>query len=194
MPVYAVGGSASVGKTTVAAHLAEILGGSPIIHVDDLVQQAEPEGFPPFLHSTVNPWQQPGAALATKLIEWTARLHPVIIDAAEALHRDGLVIEGEGLDPRLIQQWSQSVSVVYVIEDDRDVLWQTFATGRPSSGRFCALGASEQSAVVEMNLCYGHWLREAAQDAGQPWVPSRPWPSLARRCTSALGIFAEPDR
>src|SRR5579871_3689702 len=122
MPVYAVGGSASIGKTTVAAHLAEMLGGSTIIHVDDLVHRAEPEGVPPFLHATTNPWQQPSVALATKLIESTAMLHPAIIDAAGALHSDGLTIEGEGVDPRLIQEWSHSVSVVYMIEGDRHVL------------------------------------------------------------------------
>ena len=45
-----------------------------------------------------------------------------------------------------------------------------------------------------MNLCYGHWLREASEDAGQPCVPSRPWDTLAQSCAMALEIFPVPNR
>jgi hypothetical protein len=41
--------------------------------------------------------------------------------------------------------------------------------------------------VVEMNLRYGQWLRDAAEDEQQPWVSSQPWTTLPDRVLDALG-------
>lgn len=69
------------------------------------------------------------------------------------------------------------------IEADPEVLHGTFA--RRSSG-FRALSAEERDGVVEMNRRYGLWLRSIADAHGQPWVASRPWPTLCERVLQAI--------
>jgi hypothetical protein len=65
------------------------------------------------------------------------------------------------------------------------VLWETFAF-RQSAAKFRALGLRDQGAVVDMNVRYWQWLKEAAEEAGERWVPSQPWETLASRCMEAL--------
>lgn len=188
MTLIAVGGSASVSKTTCAADLARSLGGAEVVHVDDLSRRLQSDGCPHFLDPVEAPWQQPAESLVVGLIEWTARLHPMIRDAAERLGASGGIMEGEGIDPRIarVGGWGDAdVRTVYVIELDRQALWTTFA-GRASGEPFLALSPREQATVVEMNRGYGEWLRGEAIAAGEPWVWSRPWATLAARMAQAV--------
>jgi hypothetical protein len=50
--------------------------------------------------------------------------------------------------------------------------------------------ARQRDNVVGMNVRYGEWLVEESERVGVPWLSSRPWPTLAIRLTSALGISA----
>lgn len=188
MTLIALGGSASVGKTTCAADLARSLGGAEVVHVDDLSRKLQRDGCPHFLDTLDAPWQQPPDTLVAGLIAWTERLHPLIVEAASKHAAAGAVLEGEGIDPRIAATggWGTAdVRPVYVIELDRQVLWDTFA-GRASGERFVALSPREQATVVAMNRGYGEWLRDAAIAAGEPWVWSRPWATLAERCVEAV--------
>jgi hypothetical protein len=173
--VVALGGSASTGKTTCALAL-----GGHVVHVDDLSRRLERDGCPHFLDALEAPWRQPADSLVAGLVDWTARLHPLIVEAAAS----GGIVEGEGVDPRI--GWvGVDVRAVYLIELDRQALWETFAT-RASALRFLALSEREQATVVEMNRGYGAWLRDAAVAAGEPWVWSRPWATLAARTAAAV--------
>jgi hypothetical protein len=183
--VVAIGGGASVGKTTCSLAVARLLELPIVVHVDDLSNQLGDAGDVHFLDQATDPWDQPADLLTEQLIVWTARLHPPILDAVRGLSATGGVIEGEGIDPRLTGRWPEGVGVVYVIEHDRDVLWENFAF-RQSAAKFRALGIKEQAAVVDMNVRYGQWLKQAAEQAGEQWVPSRPWETLAERCMGVL--------
>jgi hypothetical protein len=186
MLVVAIGGSASVGKTTASVRVADLLRLSDIVHVDDVSQQARADGERHFLNALEHRWLEPAELLTQRLIEWTRRLHPRITAAVGSLPNGGIV-EGEGVDPRVT--WPAFVSPVYVIETDANMLWQTFAS-RTSSARFLALTDAEQQAVVEMNRRYGAWLRTSAEARDQPWVPSQPLDTLPERIVEATIIPA----
>jgi 2-phosphoglycerate kinase len=188
--IVAIGGSASVGKTTLASKLSGRLGPKDVVHVDDirLLLEADNRG-PNFIESTPDVWHRSPDWLRDQLIQWTSRLHPHIDRLlAELGKRGGGVIEGEGIDPRVAQSWSTDVvRVVYVIETDPQVLYRTFA-GRASGHRFLALSPAERDGVVEMNRRYGLWLQESADTHRQPWVSSQPWATLAERALRALQL------
>lgn len=184
-PLLAIGGSASVGKTTLAAALANELGRAAVAHVDDLVPDLEADEGPSFITATPGVWRRSADWLRDQLVDWTARLHPRVDHVmAELLDHGGGIIEGEGIDPRLVRSWNVDVvKSVYVIETDPDVLHRTF-TGRSSDYR--ALSAAERHGVVEMNRRYGLWLRSIADAHGQPWVPSQPWSTLCERTLASI--------
>jgi hypothetical protein len=189
MRVLAIGGSASVGKTTLAADLADRLGLSNVAHVDDVIPEFEADVRPSFLVSTPSVWCRSADWLRDELVEWTARLHPHIeCLVSDALGRGGGTIEGEGIGPRIARRWDGDVvRVVYVVETDPDVLYRTFA-GRTTGARFLALSDTERRGVVEMNRRYGEWLRTAADAHGQPLVSSQPWTTLPERTLEATGV------
>ncbi len=181
--VLAIGGSASVGKTTLASRIVERLHLDCVVHVDELSARAAVSGGPSFIDTTPNVWTKPVIWLRDALIASTRSLRPVITAEIDAMvaHGAGGVIEGEGLEPQLFRRWPDSlVRPVYVIEDDAPRLHETFAR-RESGARFLALPGREQEAVVEMNRAYGLWLRRQAERYAQPWVAAYPWETLPDR-------------
>ena len=111
--------------------------------------------------------------------------HPLIIETVEKLAPTGGVLEGEGIDPRLAVGLPADMSAVYVIESNPKRLRRTFEA-RTSRTDFGSLTSSEQRTVVEMNRLYAQWLRTAADETGQPWVPSQPWRTLPDRILAAI--------
>jgi hypothetical protein len=187
MRVVAIGGSASAGKTTCAGRVAELLGLNRVVHVDDLSSELQTNGEPHALDAIGDPWRQRPEDLVEQLVEWTRRLHPAILGAIEELAPTGGVIEGEGIDPRLVAGLVPAgMTAVYVIETSPIRLRATFQA-RPSRARFTALTAPEQDTVVEMNRLYARWLQKAAVTARQPCVRSQPWETLPERIVTAIG-------
>ena len=186
--VIAIGGSASVGKTTLAARISPVLGLEHVVHVDDVRYRVDGSLPRSFVETTPDVWKMPPAWLRDSLIAETGQLSGVIAPEIEALsteHSSGL-IEGEGVEPRLVRRWTpERVRAVYVIEDDADRLHETFSR-RASGARFLALSRDEQKAVVEMNRMYGTWLRAEAEMHEQPWLAARPWSTLAERVLDAI--------
>lgn len=193
LPTWAIlliGGPSSVGKTTAATTIAEIAG-VPLVSVDDLRRDLGPS---PFADDTS--WDLPSGNLLEVLRQDTRLVRPSIVRAVEALADEGGgVIEGEGIEPDLATSLSQSfdVAAVYIIETEPARIRATLES-RPSSARFLSLAELRQSRVVEMNLLYSHWLREQADNLGQPWVPATPWPDLVERLTTASGFEIRQHR
>lgn len=187
--IIAVGGSASVGKTTLATALASRLGLEQIVHVDDIAAGHEQDVASSFISATPDVWRRSADWRHEQLLRWTAGLHPRIGQVIDELVGDrGGVVEGEGIEPRLLRRWEADlVRVVYIVETDATVLHDTFAT-RPSDGQYLALPAVDQAALVEMNLRYGRWLRDTAEAHQQPWVSSQPWTTLPDRALDALRL------
>ncbi|RZQ62784.1 hypothetical protein [Amycolatopsis suaedae] len=181
MTVYAIGGSSSVGKTTVAERLAARHGVGEVVHVDDLRTHD-------LTASPGHSWLRPDAELLEALLASTARLQATLateLDRLSALGRS-TIIEGEGIQPDLLHRYAHSdCRVVYVIEPGEQALWTTLAT-RPGSSRFLALSPPERRGVVRMNHLYGQWLRTEAERYRQPWLSSRPWDTLDRRVGECL--------
>jgi hypothetical protein len=91
------------------------------------------------------------------------------------------LVEGEGIHPRLAPHHpGDLVRFAFVLEPEEAVLFQTLA-GR--SARFRALPQGHQHTVAATNWLYGCWLRQQAEDFGQPWVASRPWPTSPTACS-----------
>jgi cytidylate kinase len=186
--VLAIGGSASVGKTTLAAEIARQWGSARVVHVDDLRDTVE-RGDLDLVDPTPEVWTRPPAQLTDALIAFTERLHPVIASEIDGLLGSGVggIVEGEGVEPRLVHRWStDQVRAVHVVERDADRLRATFSQ-RPSSARFLALAPATQDAVTEMNVRYGAWLQRESERHGQVWLPAHPWCDLPDRVLDAIG-------
>jgi hypothetical protein len=135
MRVVAIGGSASVGKTSCAGRVAELMGLNGVVHVDDLSSRVQTNGEPHVLDTIDHPWRQPPEDLAEQLVEWTRRLHPAILGAVEQLAPTGGVIEGEGIDPQLVADLAPaSMTAVYVIEPSPTRLRATLRARAPGGG------------------------------------------------------------
>ena len=125
------------------------------------------------------------------LLEETASLHPALLRLVGQLRENGggAIIEGEGVEPDVVEAFAEDrhVHAVYVIETDPEMLRRTFAA-RASAARFLALSPQQQDSVVEMNRCYGVWLREQARRRNHACVPSRPWATLQSRVVCATRL------
>ncbi|WP_162834690.1 AAA family ATPase [Amycolatopsis circi] len=181
MTLYAIGGSSSVGKTTVAEHLAARHDIAEVIHVDNLRTRdvtARPA------HS----WLRPDAELLDALLASTAQIQSTLAAELDRLSKRGghVIIEGEGVQPDLLHRYAHlGCRAVYLIESEERTLRTTLAT-RPSNRRFLALPPREQRGAARMNYLYGQWLRTQAERYQQSWLPSQPWTTLGHRVEAHL--------
>jgi hypothetical protein len=162
-----------------------LLGVEPVVHLDD-VRRVHPDAVHRLDGTGV--WDAaPGDLLKLLLVE-TASLHGVLAHLVAGMLSAGrgVIIEGEGVEPEVIDRLGADARVrcVYVIETDPVVLRRTFVA-RPSADRFLALSHRQQQGVVEMNRLYATWLRDEAARRGQAWVRSRPWATLPERILRA---------
>src|SRR5271154_3461212 len=120
--ILAIGGSASMGKTTVASTLARRLDAVEVIHVDDLQKAVAGDIGRSFIETTPGVWHRSPEWLCDQLIRWTEKLHPALIAAIEThLKRPGyIIVEGEGVEPRLMARWDRSeLRSVAIVGADR---------------------------------------------------------------------------
>jgi hypothetical protein len=185
-PVVLIGGSASVGKTSLADTLRRRQDISEVIHVDEIRRR-----LPAALHRLKAPgvWGNPPDRLLQLLLEETAAVRSDLIDITRDLVRrtKGAIVEGEGIEPDVLTAFNDEPEVrgIFVIETDSRALHTTFAT-RSSRSQFVALPPSQRSAVVEMNRRYGLHLRESAERHQLRWIASKPWTTLPDRAEAAL--------
>lgn len=182
--VYLLGGSSSVGKTTAAAAIAERLG-AVLLQVDNIARAATDPRVRRFEAGVDDLWRLPAAHLCDLLVHkgdaLAASLDTLI---GQCLAGDSLtLVEGEGIHPSLARHHpGDLVRFAFVLEPEEAVLFRTLA-GR--SARFRALPHGHQHTVAATNWLYGCWLRQQAEVFGQPWVASRPWPTLPDRLLQA---------
>lgn len=178
--VLLIGGSSSVGKTTLARALARRLDGEHV-QVDDLRRNVDdPRAH--FLAQTRHPWRLEPSALCLALQRAAEAMRPLlgrVLDAALANGR-GLVLEGEGLDPWLAARYSSEprVCALFVVELDVKRLASTL---HARSLSFRRLPAAEQVTVARTGALYGAWLKGESRERGLPCLPSQPWATLRER-------------
>jgi hypothetical protein len=176
-----IGGSSSVGKTTLADALADRCGAG-VLHLDELVAMAGrtnstirfPAGIP-------DVWNRPVEGLRDGLIAKGEALTPLLHRVVSERLREGrrVVIEGEGIQPGHALQWADDrrVRAVFVVEEDEQRILDTL-TVRGSS---TPVPDTIRLKVARMNALYGSWLRTEAVRHGLRWLPSQPWATLLER-------------
>jgi len=182
--VYLLGGSSSVGKTTAAAAVAKRLGATHL-QLDSIAQASTDPRVRRFDAGADALWSLPAAHVCDLLVHkgdaLAGSLHTLI---GQCLSGPSVtVVEGEGVHPSLARHHPvELVRFAFVVEPEQAALFQTLTR---RSARFRALAAARQHTVAATNWLYGNWLRQQAQQHGQPWVESRPWTTLPDRLIQA---------
>ncbi len=182
-PVLLIGGSSSVGKTTVARDIAARHGWSLVQTDRELPDLA---ALHPLRGSTAI-WDRPAEELCELLIMAASASVPHLTElvAQRQASGCGLIVEGERVHPELVHQLPgcQSLAAVFVVEADASRIFQTLLL---RSREFAALAAERQRTVADVNRRYGQWLERECATAGLPCVPSQPWSTLAVRLMAAV--------
>jgi len=177
-----IGGSSSVGKTTVARHLAASLQCS-LVETDRCLPD-DPRLNP--LAGPLTIWDEPPAELCERLIAAADAAVPYLMQQAHDLCAadTGWIMEGERVHPKLVERlWRGGVARgVFIVETDAGRLYETLMARLPG---FITLPESRRRAVAEVDRLYNVWLVEEASRRNLPCVESQPWPTLADRVLAA---------
>jgi 2-phosphoglycerate kinase len=176
-----IGGSSSVGKTTVARALAARFHAT---HIEtDRSLPADARLRP--LDGSDEVWDSDPARLCERLIHAAAAAIPYLLDQITALNEASKhwILEGERVHPQLIEQAARAANTrgVVIIETDAQRLFQTLHERLP---RFHTLLASRQRAVAEVDRLYNLWLSAESARRGVICIASQPWSTLAERVLS----------
>ncbi|MGW6916523.1 uridine kinase family protein [Kitasatospora sp. NPDC054939] len=100
--LVAVDGHAGSGKTTFAARLATVLGGAPVVHLDDLATHAEPFGWTERLRAQVLEPLAAGRDAAYEVYDWTLRRFASVAAVPVA---PVVLVEGVGAGRLAVRPW-----------------------------------------------------------------------------------------
>jgi 2-phosphoglycerate kinase len=180
--VLLIGGPSGIGKTTVAAQVAQRLG-VPWLMVDDLRLALERSGVPVPDSQLVGTFDAPGGLVTVGEL-MTPAIEVVIENHVD--QRIPVVIEGDGILPSLFERASVRarategrIRAVFLYEPDADALYANMQARR--------VGLFSQ-AHARKNFLYGKWLRQEAERRGLPTVAARPWHTLVDRILAASGL------
>lgn len=185
--LFLIGGSSSVGKSTVAGRLAERFA-MEVVRVDELLHAVtDPDAFFPGDIPSIR--SLTAEQLCQRLISKGNALEPVLHDIASRILQEGrsAVVEGEGIQPQLALHWRGDgrVLCVLVIEEDAQRLAETLrvriSARKNPTDPWGSEAESIQQKMGKVNALYGRWLRDEAGRYGTPWVPSQPWETLFER-------------
>lgn len=166
--LIAVDGHAGAGKTTLAARLAEALGGAPVIHTDDLATHEEPFAWTTRLAEQVLAPFARGRGAVHAVYDWTAR---AFAGEREVPAAPVVLLEGVGTGRADLRPY---LTLLLWLEVD------------PATAR--ARGMRRDGA--ELARFWTGWTRE--EDAHFAADPSRPYADLLVRQTPEGGYRAEP--
>lgn len=199
--VLLIGGSAGVGKTTVARALGQRFGTS-VLPVDDVrlaLQELTTPEQQPALHAFANerrvrkmtPEQVRDNLIAVAsamqpALRTICAYHTFVVDA------EPVIIEGENVVPGLIADrrfrglktigdvnaGPNDLRGVFLYEPDEQTLLTTL---RETNPRFQDLPNAEQERIARANWLYGMWLKGEADRLKLPALQVRPWTTLVER-------------
>lgn len=186
--VLLIGGPSGIGKSTVAAKVAQRLG-APWLQVDDLRLALGRSGVLIPDADAIEAFDAPGSLvtlgkLMTPAIEVVAENH--------VAQRRPIVIEGDGILPSLFdlpsiraQTINNLTRAVFLCEPMEDALYANIQSR--------TAGYSSR-AHAHKNFLFGKWLQEEAEQRCLQTVTARPWETLADRilATSGLSHSAQP--
>ncbi len=190
--VLLIGGHSGVGKTTVAQHLARVLG-TGLGHVDDFRLVLERLTTPlqqPSLHAllTLEQNMQSSPSQLRDALIAVARTMSYALEIVIANHvatNAPMILEGDGLLPELAAQRvyanldaAHSVHTIFLIEDDEQVLFHNMIARQRGLER---LPVEVQRRRVHASWLYGQWLKTEAHHHRVPVVSPRPWKTLEDR-------------
>lgn len=174
--VLLLGGSSSVGKTTLADEIARATG-AEVIGLDRFRTGAhETELSDPVT------WRTRSAEEISELLRRAGEaFEPVLL----ALVDDKLaaagrwVIEGERVPPATAAMLaSQDVRSLFLVEDSPEHIWENLSR-RP--GDFDLLTARTQQTVVDADHAFGLWIQAEASRLNMPVLRPRPWITILER-------------
>lgn len=184
--VLLIGGPSGVGKTTVAAQVAEHLG-VPWLMVDDLRLALMRSGVPIPDIPEIKPFDAQGSLIA--IGEAVAPAIEVVIENHVDQHYS-VIIEGDGILPSLFDRPSVRarasngrVRAVYLHEPDPEALLANLIARRTDNWR------ENLQAYAHRSAAYGEWLTKEAEKRGIPIVAARPWDTLVDRILAASGLM-----
>jgi hypothetical protein len=182
-PCLIIGGSSSVGKTTVARHLAARSGYSLIETDRSLPSDARLNP----LAGSMEIWDRPAAALCKLLVAAAEAAVPYLTQQARALAGASLgwIMEGERVHPKLVERLSGDgvARGLFIVETDAERLYDTLMARLPG---FTEISESRRRAVAELDKLYNLWLVEEASLRNLPAVESQPWSTLADRILAVV--------
>jgi hypothetical protein len=202
--ILLIGGASGVGKTVLAQALARHSGVSLLL-VDDvrlaLQQVTTPEQQPALHYFLTMPdvWRQPEDDLLAGFVGVARALAPALgVIVAHHLVVEGagpLIIEGDGIAPRLVGEQSpvlphipdaglmRDVRALFVDESDEGIIFANMlARGRG----FEIMPPDEQRANAHAAWRYGGWLRDEAEKHHALMIPARPLETLFERTLALL--------
>lgn len=204
--VLLLGGSAGVGKTTVARELAYLLSISLLL-VDDvrLALQAvttcvEQPGLHRFLNYDAGQRRESESIHDDWIVVGEAMISPLKVIIAHHIVVGGagpIIIEGDGILPSLATQQSfrelkhfqglqpaQAIRGVFLVEQNQDqILHNLVDRGRG----FDEWATEKQRAFSRASWMFGQWLAREAKAYGLPVVAARPFDTCSQRILAAIG-------
>lgn len=196
--VLLLGGSSSVGKTTVARQIGLHLGIS-WLQVDDfrLAFQRSRVTLPEqtealyFFEETADVWALPPEDLRDRFVAVGQVLEPAL-EIVIGNHVDTnapIVIEGDGILPSLclrppVQARADNgqVKAVFLIEPDEDAMFHNMLERNRG---IASQTEAELRKEARAKWLYGQWLADEARRYGLPVLVARPWSMLLERILEA---------
>ena len=178
--IYLIGGSSSVGKTTMARSLSKYYD-MFCLHLDDFTKGFNDPELE-FFTGKADFWDQAAQELFERLVRVTEKTEPYLHSFVSEWVAGGKsgIIEGEKIHPRFMEKVvsSNSAKGIFLIETDREQLYQTL---QQRSLRFRELSGTQQWKVAEVNQRYGLWLKQEAKRRNLIWENAQPWETLVSR-------------
>ena len=184
--IVLIGGCSSVGKTTVACALRDMLGREHV-QVDRILRtMPRDQGTREFIGDPEQ-LDLPVDELVAMIVSKRVTLAEHLPHLFQTWQHEGVsvVLEGEGITPDLTAgfRFNPGALAVFIVETDRDQMYRNLVN---RSERFAVLNEPRKRKLVEMNCVYGEWLQNEAIRYRMPWLTAQPWETLRTRVVQAL--------
>lgn len=186
--IYLLGGSSSVGKTTLANDIAAQLN-IAVLHVDEFVHASDDPALRAAC-SRLDVEKMSPSSLCHVLIAKGNALTPLLDRLIESRLEERWqgIIEGEGIQPELALEWAHDhrVRCVFVIEENEERLLETLRFRPTANGEPRNMSSGIPAKAAHMDALYGRWLHQEASRYELRWVTSQPFETLTTRFLAAV--------